>query len=359
MLQQIFTVNHNDPDSERRGRTMITVALALVVIMLIALPVVFTRDLADRVSSLTTLLFGLGIVVGTIALARFGHVAAAGWGLVITTGLAVIMPSIVRGDISSSLLYLIVPVLIAGVVLKPWQIWVALGFAYMLLAIDLSLLPAELVTEPSAFILLSNTVLILFIASLITFISSRIAAGAFVAARQSRVAADDASHQLAELNVNLEDQVRIRTQELSQALAEVEIRAVERQHLLEEIEGQRSTIREMSVPILPVRAGTLVLPLVGALDSERLNDLQTQALEALERSRAHTLLLDVTGVPIVDTYVARGILRTVQAARLLGADAVLIGVRPEVAQALVTLGVDLGDVHTAADLESALARPRR
>jgi rsbT co-antagonist protein RsbR len=354
-LQQILTVQHSDPDTQRRGRTMITVALSLVVIMLLALPVVFTRTPADRLPSLVTLLLGLGIVGGTIVLARSGRVDLAGWALVITTGLAVIFPSIVRGDVSSSLLYLLVPVLIAGVVLKPWQIWVALGFAYALLAIDVARLPAAVRNEPEAFILLSNTVLILFIGTLISFIGARIAAGAFVATQQAQQAVDAASHQLAELNASLEAQVQARTQELSQALAEVEIRAVERQHLLEEIENQRDAIREMSVPILPVRAGTLVLPLVGALDSERLNDLQTQALTALERSRAHTLLLDVTGVPIVDTYVARGIMRTVQAARLLGANAVLIGVRPEVAQALVTLGVDLSDVHTAADLQSALA----
>jgi rsbT co-antagonist protein RsbR len=356
MTQQLLTVKHSDSDVQRRGRTMITVALALVVIMVVALPIIFTRAAAERLPSIITLVLGLGIVVGTIALARSGRVDIAGWALVTTTALAVILPSLVRGDVSSSLLYLVVPVLIAGVVLRPVQIWTALVLAYALLAVDVARVPAEVRSQPDLLSLLSNTALILFIVALIAFISARIAAGAFVAAQQAQHAADEASHKLAELNANLEDQVQVRTQELSQALAEVEIRAVERQHLLDEINHQRDTIREMSVPILPVRAGTLVLPLVGALDSERLNDLQTQALGALERSRAHTLLLDVTGVPIVDTYVARGILRTVQSARLLGANAILIGVRPEVAQALVTLGVDLADVHTAADLESALKR---
>lgn len=354
MFQQLFVIPSTDPDTQRRGRTMITVALALVLIMLIALPIVFTRAPADRLPSMVTLLIGLGIVSGTIALARTGWVNSAGWTLVLTTGFAVILPSLVRGDVSSSLLYLLIPVLIAGVVLKPWQSWVALGFAYLLLAIDIARLPAALRSDPEAIVLLSNTALILFIATLISFIGSRIAAGAFITAQEAQQAAALASRQLADLNANLEEQVQVRTQELRQALAEVELRAIERQHLLDEIQHQRDAIREMSVPILPVRAGTLVLPLVGALDSERLNDLQAQALAALERSHAKTLLLDITGVPIVDTYVARGIVRTVQAARLLGAEAVLIGVRPEVAQALVTLGVDLGDIRTAANLESAL-----
>jgi rsbT co-antagonist protein RsbR len=357
MLKTIMQVDHTEADTRRRGRTVITVALALVVIMLLALPIVFTRD--DPLASFSALIVGMGMVIGTIFLARIGKVDLAGWALVTISALAVILPSLIRGDVSSSLLYLVVPVLIAGVVLKPWQIWIALALSWFLLGIDVAMLPVEVRNTTDAFILISNTALILFIVSLISFISSRIASEAFTGLRLAQAAKAEAAQQLADLNASLEDQVRIRTQELSQALAEVEIRAVERQHLLDEIRSQRDAIREMSVPILPVAQGTLVLPLVGSLDSERLNDLQNQALEALERTKAHTLLLDITGVPVVDTYVARGILRTVQAARLLGADAVLIGVRPEVAQALVTLGVELGDVRTAADLENALVKRAR
>jgi rsbT co-antagonist protein RsbR len=115
-------------------------------------------------------------------------------------------------------------------------------------------------------------------------------------------------------------------------------------------------IRDLSVPVIPINATTLVMPLVGALDSNRLRQLQEQSLHALERTSARKLVFDITGVPIVDTQVAQGLLMTIRAARLLGAEVALVGIRPEVAQSIVGLGIDLRDVSTFSDLQSALAR---
>jgi anti-anti-sigma regulatory factor/HAMP domain-containing protein len=152
----------------------------------------------------------------------------------------------------------------------------------------------------------------------------------------------------------LEQSVADRTADLQQALDEVEARAREQERLLEENRQQRETIREMSVPVLPVTDSTLVMPLVGALDAERLRLLQDQALRGIERSRARTLILDITGVPIVDSQVAQGLIVVVQAARLLGAEVLLVGIRPEVAQAIVTLGLSLAGLHTYNNLQGAL-----
>src|SRR5215212_1014315 len=96
----------------------------------------------------------------------------------------------------------------------------------------------------------------------------------------------------------LEAQVAERTAALQSALAEVESRATEQARLLDENQQQRTTIMEISVPVLPISADTLVMPLVGALDSSRLRQLHQQALHALERSSARRLLLDITGVPV-------------------------------------------------------------
>ncbi|NTU78353.1 MAG: HAMP domain-containing protein [Chloroflexales bacterium] len=120
------------------------------------------------------------------------------------------------------------------------------------------------------------------------------------------------------------------------------------------IEQQREAIRELSVPVLPITDQTLVMPLIGALDTRRLNDLQHEALTALEQSRARQLVLDVTGVPVVDTQVAQGLIRVVHAARLLGAEVTLVGIRPEVAQTIVGLGLDLREVHTESTLQQVL-----
>jgi rsbT co-antagonist protein RsbR len=121
------------------------------------------------------------------------------------------------------------------------------------------------------------------------------------------------------------------------------------------IDAQRDVIREMSVPVLPLSQSALVLPLVGALDSERLGLVQEQALHSIEKMSARFLILDITGVPIVDTAVAQGLVQVVQAARLLGSEVVLVGIRPEVAQAVVGLGIQLSDIVTRSTLQSGIA----
>jgi anti-anti-sigma regulatory factor/HAMP domain-containing protein len=152
----------------------------------------------------------------------------------------------------------------------------------------------------------------------------------------------------------LEQRVAQRTADLQEALAEVETRAREQARLIEEIAQQRQVIRELSVPVLPVTNTTLVMPLIGAIDTERLADIQDRALHALQRSRARYLLVDITGVPVVDSQVAQGLIAIANMCRLLGADMVLIGIRPEVAQTIVGLGLDLSSLRTAADLQTVL-----
>jgi rsbT co-antagonist protein RsbR len=128
---------------------------------------------------------------------------------------------------------------------------------------------------------------------------------------------------------------------------------------LSQIEAQRSMISEMSVPVLPVGEGTLVMPLIGALDSNRMQLAQAQALHSLEQAHATHLVIDITGVPIVDTMVAQGLVRMVQASRLLGTTTMLVGVRPEVAQTIVGLGLQLHEIITMASLQEAIIYARR
>lgn len=168
--------------------------------------------------------------------------------------------------------------------------------------------------------------------------------------------AQGANAALLKAQVGLETQVAERTSALTTALAEVEARARAQEQLLAENERQREVIRELSVPVLRVGADTLVMPLVGALDSTRLQVVQQQALASIERQGARRLLLDITGVPVVDSQVAQGLLMVVQSGRLLGAEVVLVGIRPEVAQAIVGLGLQLGGMTTFSDVQMALMR---
>lgn len=165
---------------------------------------------------------------------------------------------------------------------------------------------------------------------------------------------EHANRELRMLQASLETQVAKRTRELRQALVELEARANEQARMREALEQQREVILGLSVPVLPVTDAILVMPLVGALDQRRLEDAQQRALKTIEQSNARVLMIDITGVPVVDNQVTKGLISVVQAARLLGARAVLVGIRPEVAQALVEAGIDLRSIQTFASLQGAL-----
>jgi rsbT co-antagonist protein RsbR len=123
---------------------------------------------------------------------------------------------------------------------------------------------------------------------------------------------------------------------------------------LDTIEQKDLMLREISVPVLPLSRSTLVMPLVGALDTDRLRLIQEQALQQLEGRPITYLILDITGVPVVDTQVAQGLMQVIQAARLLGTETVMVGVRPEVAQTIVELGLNFSTVTTRSTLESGI-----
>jgi rsbT co-antagonist protein RsbR len=156
------------------------------------------------------------------------------------------------------------------------------------------------------------------------------------------------------IRASLEVSVAERTTALEQALRDLQSRADTQAQLLEEVNQYLTTIHELSVPVIPVSADTLVMPLVGALDSSRLGQLQMQGLQALEQGSARTLIIDITGVPVVDSQVAQGLLMMVHSAQLLGAEVLLVGIRPEVAQTIVGIGIDLQSLPTFRDLQIAL-----
>lgn len=162
--------------------------------------------------------------------------------------------------------------------------------------------------------------------------------------------------ELESIRNSLEATVHNQTAQLRMALAEAQQRSTQQAQLLAEIEQQRSIILDLSVPVIPIDDSTLVMPLIGSLDSDRLRQIQEHGLQAIKQQRAKTLVLDITGVPIVDSQVAQGLLTTVRSARLLGTVVMLVGIRPEVAQALVGLGIDLNEVRTYSSLQLALKR---
>jgi rsbT co-antagonist protein RsbR len=123
----------------------------------------------------------------------------------------------------------------------------------------------------------------------------------------------------------------------------------------EVIRAQMVAIQELSAPLVPIFGGVLVLPLIGVIDSRRAEMIIASLLDGITQREARIVLLDITGVPVVDTAVAHHLLQAARAVRLLGAELVLVGIRPEIAQTIVQLGVNLSDIVTRADLQAGFA----
>jgi rsbT co-antagonist protein RsbR len=121
------------------------------------------------------------------------------------------------------------------------------------------------------------------------------------------------------------------------------------------IRRQAESLREVSTPVISLWDSILLLPLVGVVDSVRAQQISERLLLAIARSEAEVTLIDVTGVPVMDTSVARHILKTVAAAEMLGTRVVLTGISPSTAQTMVKLGIDMSGVPTRASLKSGLA----
>ena len=121
------------------------------------------------------------------------------------------------------------------------------------------------------------------------------------------------------------------------------------------IADQAEAMLELSTPVIRLWEGVIAVPLVGTLDSARTQLVMEKLLETLVATGADHAVLDITGVPTVDTEVAQHLLKTVSAARLLGAECIISGIRPQVAQTIVSLGIEFGDIATKATLADALA----
>jgi rsbT co-antagonist protein RsbR len=125
------------------------------------------------------------------------------------------------------------------------------------------------------------------------------------------------------------------------------------------IREQQEAMQELPTPVLPLREGLLLVPIIGILDSQRARQLTEQLLGSIRANPAKVVVLDITGVQSVDSRVANHLVQTVEAARLMGARVIIAGVSPEIAQTMVTLGIDLGRITTVGDLLSGIEHAER
>ncbi|MGQ0591472.1 MAG: STAS domain-containing protein [Gammaproteobacteria bacterium] len=125
------------------------------------------------------------------------------------------------------------------------------------------------------------------------------------------------------------------------------------------IRQQQDAILELSTPVLQVRERLLVLPIIGVIDSQRARQLTEQLLRAIRDNRARVVIIDVTGVPALDSQVANRLMQTVDASRLMGASVIVTGLAAEIAQTLVTLGLDLARINAVGDLQGGIEEAER
>ena len=125
------------------------------------------------------------------------------------------------------------------------------------------------------------------------------------------------------------------------------------------IREQQEAIRELSTPVLQVRERLLILPIIGLIDPHRARQLTEQLLRGIRANRAKVVVIDITGVPEIDSTVANHLVQTVEASRLMGASVIITGLSSEIALTLVTLGVDLGKMNTVGDLQGGIEEAER
>lgn len=348
----LTTVHSSDADTQRRGRVLIIVAIGMAVLALAFVPVILsttggTVELA--IIAIATVVFIVAALLG-----RAGRVTLGAY-LVIGVSLLGVTGGMLGGTSTANTpFYMILIVMLAGALLPPMQIWGMLVASILGIALGFTLLPAELRTGLAWRQASVGAPLLLIVVALLAFLSSQGASKALAAARQARDEAEQANAALAASNASLEARVEERTAALRLIADEQRAATAQLQASITAQQDLNQVIAELSMPIIPISSTTLVVPLIGNIDSARANQLLDTVLERVESSGARTVVLDVTGVAIVDTQVAAAMLRVAAAARLMGAETMLVGIRPEVAQTLVQLGVDLATLRTASTLQAGL-----
>jgi len=301
------------------------------------------QTLEGLISALAIYTVALLGVLSAIWLLRRGSLRAAGITIVLVilavTGAAMALYG--RSHIQFTLPTLAIPVVLAGMLLGRRTLWLTAALAVAIVAVtSLGMVYAPQwfgtlrVPEAHPLVFTAGFALVIVILTLILDRFSGLL-------RQALEQAHAREAELETLRASLERTVAERTAVLQQKV--------------DELRTAHDTVRMLSVPALPVLPGVLVLPLIGAFDSRRIADLRHTALNAVEQRRAKSVIFDVTGIPSMDTHTAQALLQTAAAVRLLGAQPWLVGLRAEVAQTIVELGIDLRAFRTSASLESAIS----
>ncbi len=277
---------------------------------------------------------GLCAGLGYLAyrLSRGGYIRAAAILIVIAAALIGLYAVYARGTLSVGVVVLAPSVVFAGMAISWRSAWVVtladlLLYAGLVVAEERGWFTPPM--QPSTLTAVGITAISLGLLTIVVMQTLRVLERALQQSRQRTEALHASDREKARL------------------LGELREREESRRRLLE-------TLREVGSPVIPLAEGVIAMPLVGAIDSERAHLVRRNLLQGVSKHRAHTALVDITGVPVVDTMVANVLLQAMTGVRLLGAEPVLTGIRAEVARTLVELGLDLSGITTRATLQEGL-----
>lgn len=352
-LYRLLTVQSQDEETQQRGQMVIIIGLAIGLTCLFLLPVTFFGN-SSRFGAILLTCSMIGLFI-SIWLARIGQVTLSTWlqiGIVIA---GTISADLASQQVSFGAFFLGIAPLIASLIMRPREIWIVLIInIILLLIVGWNSSPNAPLLANNTWLSLSGALIFQGVISSLGFLGASHIQRTLQRVYAARNLAQQNAAELARTNEELEARIQERTLALQTAFAEVQERAEAQARLIAENEQQRQMILQMSVPIIPVSDSVMVMPLVGSLDSQRLNHLTQHALHTIQESKTCYLVLDITGLVLVDTQVAQGIMKVVQSTRLLGAETLLVGIRPEVAQTVVQLGLRLDDIRTYSTLQAAL-----
>ncbi len=356
-LASWLTVSHPDEDIRRRGRNLIYVSLGTILMSVLAAPVSLVPFATSaRLSILAIFAVVIAVQIVQIALARRGLVTLAGLLALPFNTLSIVGSVLGTGSLDSGPFFFSTGILIASLVFPAR--YLPLVFAYSISAIVglWYLLPASALHPVSMTAVIASSITLAIFTVVFATLGTWTSEQSLWAARRSRAELEHAKRLLERANEVLEQRVAERTADLQSAFATQQQQSQALQESLATQQRLTQQLLDLSIPVLPVQHDTLVAPLIGAIDGERASELLGRVLSQIEAQRARTLILDITGVAIIDTAIAQTLIQVTQAARLLGARTALVGVRPEVAQTLVSLGVDLSTITTEATLAQAITK---
>lgn len=347
----LFRISTHDIEQLRRGRNIIIVSTGVFLSCLAIIPLLlFVPPLRPSIG--VTFASALICAIPTL-LARAGHISMAGTMLTLYSIIGSAFSLITLQTVIAPF-YLILSLLAAVLFMRPGAVWAILVADICVLVGILSFPLQSYLNDPIRAGAVLYTSILLVIVGLLSYLSARAIYQQIYHAEQSIRKATHDRHALELANQNLEQHVADRIQKLNEALAHQQ----QQDQIIRESADVQQQLHEeilaLPVPVLPIAPGILVAPLIGIIDQARADRIVPTLLAEMRQRRTKILLVDLTGMVMNNTNIAQILINIADTTRLLGAQTVLVGLSPQVAQTLVAFNIDFTVLMSASTLQDGL-----